>query len=249
MKLDEPQKGNPNRLVRYQHVFPSMSINRFSAPDGCVEIARKGKVFRGKPHDKLFCAHRAWNEKTERFTFKKIEDRFQAIAARLDDGSLQSVGAEHKGIIDDFFALWCARVYGRELRLPDFRSVHILPDPDHNLDVEEKLEKNGYVAFRSDGSLAARHMVSIQLPRQMNHVKSLLNGQSWHVLRSNEAEFIVPDRSIAVVVPVNPRLYLFTGEADKTANAEEVERFNRLLISSSKEYFFARDFSRCPGSR
>lgn len=81
----------------------------------------------------------------------------------------------------------------------------------------------------------------------MNHVKRLLRGQVWRVLRSHEAEFIVPDQTIAVVVPVHPRLYLFTGEADKVASTEDVEQLNRLLVSSSKEYIFARDFGRCPG--
>ena len=248
VRFNEPQKGNPNRLVRFQHVFPSMSIGRFAAPDGCVEIARRGKVFRCKPTDKLFCVHRAWNEQSERFTSKAIEDRFQTIASALDDGSLLTVGTDHKDAIDSFFALWCARAYASKLRLPNAKSVHLLPDANHSLDVEEKLERLGYVSFRSDGSLAARHLVSILLLYQMNYVKRLIAHQQWRLLHSDDAEFIVPDETTAVVIPVNPSLYLFTGDADKTASLDEVEQLNRLLISSSNEYFFARNLGRCPGA-
>ena len=87
MKFEKPQKGNPHGIVVNQHVFPRMSIDRFSNEDGVVQINNLAaeKVHFVKPVDKLFCASRVWDQRAESGYMKSIEDEFQKLANRIID--------------------------------------------------------------------------------------------------------------------------------------------------------------------
>ena len=66
-RAERTRPRNPNRLTVDQHVFPSRSISRFVGEDGRVSVndIRRGKVIRVKPDNVLFCARRAWDQRTE----------------------------------------------------------------------------------------------------------------------------------------------------------------------------------------
>jgi hypothetical protein len=85
-KYLKPQKGNPHRLAIRQHILPVKSIARFSKSDGRVWVFEKLKNAkrRAKPSDEIFCARRAWDERTEVDFMKKIEDEFQTLAILVE---------------------------------------------------------------------------------------------------------------------------------------------------------------------
>ncbi|HQT90335.1 MAG TPA: hypothetical protein PK677_17680 [Acidiphilium sp.] len=86
-KTEKTRPGNPNRLTLRQHVFPTKSISRFGNQNGLIsvhDLIRK-QVFNAKPTNVIFCADRAWDQRTER-EMKTIEDRFQSLIAPVVAG-------------------------------------------------------------------------------------------------------------------------------------------------------------------
>src|SRR5580700_8963929 len=66
-KAERTRSRNPNSLTINQHVFPSKSIERFTNQSGNVSVhdLLRAKVFSAKPQNAIFCARRAWDERTE----------------------------------------------------------------------------------------------------------------------------------------------------------------------------------------
>jgi hypothetical protein len=60
-----PQKGNPHRLTREQHVIPVATLRRFAQVDGRVEVhLRDGRIVMLEADDQLFCVERLWETRT-----------------------------------------------------------------------------------------------------------------------------------------------------------------------------------------
>jgi hypothetical protein len=78
-KCERPQKKNRRFLTVNQHVFPLACIARFTDADGRVSLhdLTRSVERRAKPDDDIFCAKRAWDQRTER-GMKKTEDEFQS---------------------------------------------------------------------------------------------------------------------------------------------------------------------------
>jgi hypothetical protein len=72
-------------------------------------------------------------------------------------------------------------------------------------------------------------------------------GATWGILRSDGAEFLVPDNAINVaMIPVSPTICLVLAGDDRNINPMEVAQINRLFAEFSYRYYFARDLDRCP---
>jgi hypothetical protein len=71
-------KDNPEKLTKKQHIFPAESIKRFYNEDCYVKVKRKNnnKYFPAKAGNKIFCAKRIWDERSEKIWMKSIEDEF-----------------------------------------------------------------------------------------------------------------------------------------------------------------------------
>jgi len=88
MKYPAPLPGNPRQFTIDQHVFPTESLNRFADKEGFLKVRRTGQghTFRLRPTDGMFCAKRAWDERSEKHLMKQIEGRFQQIADSVLSG-------------------------------------------------------------------------------------------------------------------------------------------------------------------
>jgi hypothetical protein len=64
-----------------------------------------------KPEDKLFCARRVWDQKSELGYMKKIEDSFQILAAKMSDSKIANLGPSENKTVTEFFTLWEFRFY------------------------------------------------------------------------------------------------------------------------------------------
>jgi hypothetical protein len=163
-KPEKPQKTNPHKLVIDQHVLPLASIARFVDSKGRVSLHDKarGKVRPAKPDDPMFCAKRAWDQRAEVGYMKGIEDAFQALAAKIIDGTVSTIDAEGDSIVNRFYALWYMRA---RLRTLDTQEIQLNKVTGRNLtqDEEERLEKNGILFIREGGTVPVRQMNGIQI--------------------------------------------------------------------------------------
>src|SRR6516165_2453987 len=92
-RVEKTRPRNPNRLTVDQHVFPSTSIERFADEKGYVSLhdLRRERIIRVKPRNAIFCASRAWDERTETGFMKRIEDEFQQIIGPIIEGKAGSI--------------------------------------------------------------------------------------------------------------------------------------------------------------
>lgn len=72
------------------------------------------------------------------------------------------------------------------------------------------------------------------------------NNFKWIVVKSKEAEFIVPDHPFSYILPVSPKVCLIHNFKTRDIKETEVSKINSRSISESKKYHFARNFSDCP---
>jgi len=184
-RSDQPQRGNPHKLVRRQHVFPRRSIERFAAAGG-VELAdlKRNRFRLASVDDVMFCADRAWNNGAEIGWMKEIEDAFQALAEEmLWTGRDTFTNAENETLAE-FYGLWQERAMFRHPPTSLLKDERILGvRVTYTADELELLEKNNISAFRSDGSLAVREVTAplIRLrcgPDQRRSRRALLGGAS-----------------------------------------------------------------------
>ena len=247
MKFEKPQKGNPHSIVVSQHVFPRMSIERFSNEEGFVQmnnlVARK--ILPVKPTDKVFCASRAWDQRAEAGYMKLIEDDFQRITNRvIDDPKGIIFSKKEIMLINRFYALWVLR-------------HHYSNNPEENeklydsgsgwtKDEQEQLEKAGVTYVSGNGEILGRHLTGSMLQTQIGDIVLQIMDAEWGVIRSCNLEFIVPDRPLDfLAVPINPNLCLYSKSRNVIATDKQVAFINYKMIKSSKKYYFARNLAKC----
>jgi len=70
----EPLPGNPREFTIDQHVFPVESLSRFTDQGGLLMVRRNDpqRVLKLRPTNVMFCAKRAWDERTEKGLMKQI---------------------------------------------------------------------------------------------------------------------------------------------------------------------------------
>lgn len=72
-------------------------------------------------------------------------------------------------------------------------------------------------------------------------------GKKWGILKSTEAEFLVPDNFSAYsVLPLSPTIALVEGHADQQIGFQQVADINGQAVHGCHRYYFARDITRCP---
>lgn len=251
---EKTQPGNPHRLTIRQHYFPVESIKRFADSSGLVEVHQKkdSSSFRIRPNNARFAGKRLWDQKTE-FHMKEIEDKYQAMIERMDLDRLPKMYHQDNDAISAMFASW-------QVRAPfsgfDDATLNLVPDELRNSpksewskNDREQLEAAHYVTTRNHDIVPGRHFAWPYLRREMGKIRHQLKNAKWGILRAKTSNFICPDNfgSLAIL-PLNPNLLFAIGYEDLTLDTNDVKKFNDLAIGKSKEYYFSRDFSMCPGT-
>ena len=247
-KTEKTRPGNPNRLTLCQHVFPAKSISRFGNQNGVIsmhDLVRK-RVFNAKPTNVIFCADRAWDQRTER-EMTIIEDKFQNLIAPVVAGLSRTIAQDQREVVDKMYALWFMRPRYRELTQQE---IHLHGGVGSKLtkEQEENLEANGYLFAREGGAMPARQLNGLQIMlRVYEYAKDLeKNLKRWGVIETQAGEFIVPDVPFHTILPITPRLALVNSEQDGHITEQNLAQLNQAMRTSSQSYFFARDLSHCP---
>ena len=250
MSFEKPQKGNPHGLTVMQHTFPRTSITRFAESDGRVSVLHipTKKQLSLRPVDQLFCAKRVWDQSAEEGFMKKIEDAFQSLADAIVDGRVKRIGMFEESIVNDFFALWNIRAHKKLHPIADQALNGIVAlERDLTKDQQEILEKGHVLFIRPDLKMPGRQIAGIKIRMNLDMLRKQLVGAQWGILTACEGEFLVPDISSGIrIVPITPKICLFSKSGNRVISCSEVTEINRAAVASSVEYFFARDFAKCP---
>lgn len=246
-KHEKPQKGNPHRLTVMQHVFPAKSIERFADIEGNVVVADalRKHVRPAKPGDLIFCARRAWDQRAEAGYMRHIESAFQALADKIIDGVVSEIGEAEKRVVNDFYSLWYVRARRRNLKEQEVQMKGVTGE---NLtpDQAEILESKGIIFLREGGKLPTRHINGMQIQILVGRQAEALAEAQWGIIQAKEGEFVVPDVPIHSIVPLTPTRCLVSPAPCGIILKKNVTEINHSLITACHEYFFARDFSKCP---
>ena len=252
MKYERTQKGNPHSLILNQHVFPTKSIKRFRDACGTVDVFLKttSKQISLKPNDKLFCARRIWDQKSESGYMKDIEDSFQSLASKIVANQITELGEPENRIALDFFALWELKHHHNSNPVNDTELKGIHPGGTLTKNEEEILEKNGVIFTRdknSSATIPSRFMNGSNIQISIESRRIQMRNLKWGIVKSFDGEFIVPDNfGNTTILPVSPKIILLGNSKNLIVPKSEVIKVNRLAIASSKTYYFARDLSNCP---
>ena len=144
-EAEKTQKRNPHNLTCLQHILPRKSIERFADKDGLVSVlflkgSKSGKSERLSSKKDLFCAKRAWDQRSEVITKKVYEDPFQELAERIVSGETQSLGPKDNITATAFWGLWRARFLAN-LSQPEDKTVIGCTGIELK-DLRESIEKN-----------------------------------------------------------------------------------------------------------
>ncbi|WP_287988825.1 hypothetical protein [Acidiphilium sp.] len=246
-KTEKTRPGNPNCLTLRQHVFPTKSISRFGNQNGLISVHDlvRNRIFNAKPTNVIFCADRAWDQRTER-EMKTIEDKFQCLIAPVVAGLSKTIPQEQREIVDQMYALWFMRPRYRELTQQEIQ-LHGGVGSTLTKDQEENLETNGYLFVREGGAMPARQLNGLQIMLRIHaYARDLEKSITrWGVIEAQAGEFIVPDVPFHAILPITPRLALVNLEQDGQITEQNLSQINQAMKASSQSYFFARDLSKC----
>lgn len=249
MRYPKPQKGNPHKLTIDQHIFPKACIARFARENGTVQVRRKGdeQDLWLTPGNSYFCARRLWDQKAESVFMKVIEDQYQDVARNIVAGAVTTLDVAMNAAVTDMYLLWTLR-HERYLNpLPDIRMNMVEPEREMSIDTQEILEANGYVFASPDNTLASRFMTGLRFTIEMGRERQRMAGKRWGILKTTDAEFLVPDNFSAYsVLPLSPTIALVEGHVDQQIGFHQVADINGRAVHGSRRYYFARDITRCP---
>lgn len=244
MKSEPTQPGNPHKLTVNQHVLPRASIQRFANPKGFVEvyIKEQGQLARLRANNALFCARRAWDQKTEAGIGKRIEDRFQVLASAIQTGDVRTIGVFEKRVVEEFFSLWRARQKFKLEGLQDIR-LNGITDAPLTKDEQERLERD-YVMYSIKGVMKGRLLAGVHVFGYQDRFIHENRTIDWGIARSPLSEFIVPDCfDDLMIVPVSPRIAIIADRPDSVLTQDQVAVINQQAILRSTNFFFARRLS------
>lgn len=246
--MEKVQKGNPRGLTTRQHVFPEMSIFRFTDDDGnvSVNLIPQGKIIKCKPRNEIFCVDRYWDQKSERGYMKQIEDRFQSLVCDLINNTNRKIYKTENTIISEMYALWRLRFYASHNPIKD-QAVIGVSGENLTKDQEEILESKGYIFMRSkEAVLPGRFMTGIRILMEMNQILEEIKYANWSLAFSENINFIAPECfHTHAILPVSPRMVLISDNEKRVLSDTEVRSINILAIKSSIKYWFAKDVSCC----
>lgn len=243
---EKPQSGNPHQLTVNQHCFPRACIARFCDHTGTVAIKTlsDGVLKRAKPTAKIFCAKRTWDQRAESGYMLNIENNYRALAERVITSGHLSLSSEDSKIVSAMYYLWTLRIQLRDSPLDDclldgVDAVAVVLSKDQI----EMCEKAKISSVRPDFTLPGRQIAGARLQIELNRKLRNLKGTNWHLRQSLSQEFIVPDRSPArMILPLCPTLCFYHENESAIHNQTiDVAEMNRIAISDSAEYYFARN--------
>jgi hypothetical protein len=98
--------------------------------------------------------------------------------------------------------------------------------------------------------MPARQLNGVTLMIRTDHYASHLaiTVPRWGVIVAQAGEFVVPDVPWHGVLPLMPRLALVNSVPDGMITEQNLAQINSAMRSGCHDYFFARDFERCPFS-
>jgi hypothetical protein len=256
MKRNKIQKGNPHKLTIYQHTFPRACIARFGNKDGFVDtyLIKDKKKIPLDPKNPLFCAEKAWDQKSEKGYIEDIEKPYNNFAQSILSGEITLLNIDNHKIISDMFALWCVRSYYKLNSTKDKKLNGIIGVARHiTQDSQESLEKHGVITITPDGYIRGPQIVGPRIVIEVSILQEKLSDPLWGIVRAREGEFIVPDNPGYIegpsspqsfILPLSPSICFIYGWPNQEILFIEVNQINMIARSNSRDYYFGRDLSR-----
>jgi len=234
---ERPQKGNPHRLARDQHVIPMATLLRFAGSDGLVEVhLRDGRIQRIATDNQLFSVDRLWDQRAEAGYMKSVEDDFQALVDALESGRIGALSPTEHRIIMRFLSLWRWRKHFIDSPAENQPVNGIKPDR-LSKDALEILESKWTMFLADDSTLPARMITGMRIQTLIDRDEAHFGEKRWGVLRASSPNLIIPDRPGALMsIPASPRLLLAADNPDGELTAREVVRANAIAIHLSRSY-------------
>jgi len=250
MDYEKPQKGNPHQLTVNQHCFPASCIKRFAGNDGRVQLVQLPQLISisAKPDAKIFCAKRTWDQRAEHIFMKEIEDKYKTLADEVVSNNTIELDQSQQAIVTDMFALWNIRAHRKNQPIQDQQIVGAIDVAvKYTKDEQEELEKHGITAIRPNLTIPGRNLTGISIQQNIYAVRDQMRDAQWGILKSIKGEFIVPDQTPkSRILPLAPNLCFFSQSENDEIDESELAKINSCSITGAKEYYFARDLSKCP---
>lgn len=234
-----------------QHVFPSASITRFLNDKGFVNVEWVyGKSGHKKPGSSIFLSDRAWDQRSE-ISSHDVENEFQKLATQITCHTVNSLNEEQSKIVSEMACIWLSRWLLKHKPCRDIKMemgpLKAIPQGYLSLDdYRDAAEKSGLVACGSVGIIPSRFQSWPRFRRHVALLREQFRGLSWGIIRSQSAEFIVPDVSPDGIFPISPTILLIAGKPDLTADCEDVSDLNRRIKTGAREWYFGRRLTECP---
>ncbi|HDZ8896419.1 TPA: hypothetical protein RUX41_002776 [Aeromonas dhakensis] len=243
MAFEKPADGNPHQFVIKQHFHTAHSIAKFHDVDCKLDVFMKGSGKKDRLHSRssLFCAKRNWDEKSEKGIMEKIEKLYHQ---EIDD--IKPFELRNHSAISEYFMLWKIRYDFHISRMEDI-VLNGISGSGLTKEQEEILESKGYSFVRDGGVVPARFITGIQVIRQLDMNRPRIKDIKWGLLEANEGEFIVADSyNDLTFMPISPTLAFCAGYQDMKIDKVSVANANKQSIEKSRNFYFAKDLSRCP---
>ncbi|SFM86921.1 hypothetical protein [Nitrosomonas communis] len=224
-----------------------------------VHLISYNKRFPINADNEKFIANRKWDESIERESCR-IEESFQKL---LDDDSfgIDTLNESQNRIINDFYALISERSKAK-FHTFESPSPFIVSSKDDILEErgisklevdgieDEVLEESSINKLEADGIyMGGSEQIDRVVRGQAQRLTLLVsrrNNPRWGILKSSELDFVVSDcYHMNYFIPVDPKTYLVMDHPNELFNNNEVTNFNKELIKSSKEFFFAKNLENC----
>lgn len=206
-----------------------------------VYLKSEAKTEKRKPEARIFCAKRAWDQKTETGIMREIEVAYQKLAERFLADSSKDLKQEDHDTISDMYILWSIRFSHSKKPIED-------QTPNEVLDVAvkmskddiERLESNGISSVRPSLEIPGRQIAGPIITLKIFRERKKLKGTKWHVIKSTKDDFIVPDQSLErMILPLSPE-FCFVHESDSFADNADADEINKVLIKNSDAYYFGK---------
>ena len=228
--------------------FPRSAIKRFANDVGEVQVQRflDERHFPATPANKIFCAQRVWDQKTETVRSHEIETRYAELTSEISACHIITLTGELDCVVNAFYALWNRRHMARKSPSGDVALRGVLPGEPLTKAREETLERNGDIFARGNVVPSRmRTVTSIQV--QMNRFLRANQGTHWGIVHADFGQFLVADNALGLgIIPVSPNICLCQDSNDLNVGPDCVGLINRLTIERGDSYYFARDLDRCP---
>lgn len=254
--FEKTQTSNPHKLTINQHIIPRASIKRFYNHENKIELknlySKKKVKSVTNANDEIFIVKRLWSQKTEDVIMKSIEDKFQILVDKIIEKKLLAFSEQENQIICDMYSLWEFRTHYIEECTSSFINTSLYGITPSNItkDEEEILESKGAGYISQDNTFSTRFILEIEVNRFIDMKFSYRENIKWGLLKSEEAEFIMPSNPInsnngkdkeTIIFPITPYLCLVPISVFETIKKSEVKQLNEILVKNSKWFYFAKN--------